>query len=65
MKNIYELESEYLEQYPNEENPFNWVKIVSISELVNFMRNRDGRKVGLITSTDKEIDDDGGQLVYL
>lgn len=58
---IKELEKDYLKQYPKEESPFNWFIQFDIEELINFVKNRKGRKV-LIKENLKTLD--GGELYY-
>lgn len=55
------LEKEYLKQYPNEESPFNWFIVFSEEEIINFVKNRNGRKILLETTPDNL---DGGKLIY-
>ena len=61
-KEAENLEKEYLKQYPKEESPFNWFIVFSEDEIVNFVKNRKGRKIGL--KTEKDVLD-GGQLIYI
>tara|TARA_R100001440_G_scaffold65769_1_gene86679 strand:- start:340 stop:549 length:210 start_codon:yes stop_codon:yes gene_type:complete len=61
-KEAENLEKEYLKQYPNEESPFNWFIVFSEDEIVNFVKNRKGRKIGL--KTEKDVLD-GGELIYI
>ena len=38
-------EKEYIEQYPNEENPYNWFMMFSFEEIDEFVSKRNGKKV--------------------
>lgn len=61
MGDFKNLLKDYLEQYPNEENPLNWHNIVSEEEIYFFLKNRKGRKILIKTDPEKL---DGGQLIY-
>ena len=56
------LEKEYLEQYPTEESPFQWRFIVNVTEIIEFLENRKGRKVLLSEQIDGALD--GQALIY-
>ena len=58
---IKKNELNYLEQYPNEENPFNWVYQVNFLIIAEFMEKRNGRKILLKIKTGVL---DGGTLIY-
>ena len=62
MEDFKTLLTEYLKQYPNEENPLNWHQIIEPEELYEFLKNRKGRKIGL--KTEKDVLD-GGELIYI
>ena len=54
-------EKEYIEQYPNEENPYNWVLMVSFEDIDEFVSKRKGKKVLMKEDFDKT---DFGTLYY-
>tara|TARA_B100000768_G_C11251293_1_gene364218 strand:+ start:1033 stop:1230 length:198 start_codon:yes stop_codon:yes gene_type:complete len=58
---IKKNELNYLKQYPNEENPFNWVYQVNYLIIADFMEKRNGRKILLKIKTGVL---DGGELYY-
>jgi len=61
--NKYEIaENEYLKEFPNEENPFNWQIQVKLEEIYKFVINRNGRIVGIQEDFDSL---DYGKLIYL
>mgnify|MGYP003650110046 CR=1 FL=1 len=55
------LELEYKNQYPKEENPFDWMEQFIEEDLISFMQKREGRKVLV-----NEVPDvtDSGELYY-
>lgn len=61
MEDFKTLLTEYLKQYPKEENPINWHALFFEEEIYNFLKNRKGRKIRLKTKKDVL---DGGQLYY-
>ena len=58
--NIKKLEADYLKQYPDEENPFNWVIQFGLESLFEFVKLRNGRKV-LVKENNKTA---GGGFLY-
>ncbi len=38
-------EQEYLKQFPNEENPYNWTLMLPFDVIDEFVSKRDGKKV--------------------
>ncbi|MEN9446376.1 MAG: hypothetical protein RL728_888 [Bacteroidota bacterium] len=54
-------EKEYIEQYPNEENPYGWFMMISLEEIDDFVSKRQGKKVLMKEDFDKT---DTGTLYY-
>ena len=61
MEDFKTLLTEYLKQYPNEENPLNWHQLIEPEELYEFLKNIKGRKI-LLKSDPKKMD--SGRLIY-
>lgn len=40
-------EQDYIKQYPNEENPYNWTLMLPFDVIDEFVSKRDGKKVGM------------------
>ena len=63
--NIEELEKlliDYNNQYPEEESPIAFLAMFGIVEIHDFLKKRDGKKIGVIYKNDS---DDGAELVYI
>lgn len=55
------LETEYQNQFPEAENPFDWFAMVPLEKLIDFVAKRKGRKV-ILTENMDAFDD--GVLSY-
>jgi hypothetical protein len=54
-------EQDYIKQFPNEENPYNWTLMLPFEVIDEFVSNRKGRKVFINEDFDKT---DFGTLYY-
>ena len=61
MEDFKTLLTEYLKQYPNEENPLNWHQLIEPEELYEFLKNRKGQKI-LLKSDPKKMERGKNQL---
>ena len=54
-------EKEYIEQYPEEENPYNWFLMIDFEDIDDFVSKRQGKKVLMNVDFSKT---DTGTLYY-
>jgi hypothetical protein len=67
MKQIIEFNaivSDYMKLHPKAENPQNWAYDLSMSEIIEFIKNSDGREIEFVFSSDPD-ELDGGNLKYV
>lgn len=57
-----ELLLDYNNQYPDDESPISYIAIFGEDEIMEFLKNRNGKRIGIVFLDNS---DDGGKLVYL
>lgn len=56
--------SEYMKLHPKAENPQNWAYVMTMAEIIEFIKNADGREIEYVISSDPDVMD-GGHLQYV
>jgi hypothetical protein len=56
--------SDYMKLHPKAENPQNWAYVLTMAEIIEFIKNADGREIEFVISSDPDVMD-GGYLQYI
>jgi hypothetical protein len=56
--------SDYMKLHPKAENPQNWAYVLTMAEIIEFIKNADGREIEFVVSSDPDVMD-GGYLQYI
>jgi hypothetical protein len=56
--------SDYMKLHPKAENPQNWAYVLTMAEIIEFIKNADGREIEFVIPSDPDVMD-GGYLQYV
>jgi hypothetical protein len=56
--------SDYMKLHPKAENPQNWAYDLTMLEIIEFIKNADGREIEFVIQSDTDVLD-GGYLQYV